>query len=129
MHSDPEADLSGIRGLVDSDREFYRDWNLTRLECSSKHEATVTINGTDATVELASWDEPQQVTLAYVNIGDHVMRVTSLNLSEEELLQSLRTLTVLQEDQSALTQHIQDFRGASQELRAYWSARVAESPK
>ena len=111
-YGDPEADLFSIRGLVDSDRE-----------------ATVRVNGTDAMAELASWDEPQQVTLAHVNIGDHQMRVTSLNLSEEKLLQSLQTLTVLQEDQSALTQHIQDYKRASQELRAYWSARVAESPK
>ena len=128
-YRDPEADLSSIRGLVDSDGDFYRDWNLERLESSPNHAATVKVNGTDAMVELTSWHEPQQVTLAHVNIGDHQMRVTSLNLSEEKLLQSLRTLTVLQEDQSALTQHIQDFKRASQELRAYWSARVAESPK
>ena len=126
---DPEADLSSIRSLVDSDRNFYRDWNLKRIECSPKREATVRVNGTDAMVELASWHEPQHVTLAHMNIGDNPMRVTSLNLSEEELLQCLRTLIVLQEDESALTQHIQDYNRASQELRAYWSARATESPK
>ena len=128
-YRDPEADLSSIRELVDRDRDFYRDWNLKRIECSPKREATVSVDGTDATVELASWHEPQQVTLAHMNIGDHPMRVTSLNLSEEELLQCLRTLTVLQEDRSAFTQHIQDYNRASQELRAYWSARATESPK
>ncbi len=128
-YRDPEADLSSIRGLVDSDRDFYRDWNLKRIECSPKREATVRVNGTDAMVELASWHEPQQVTLAHMNIGDHPMRVTSLNLSEEELLQCLRTLTVLQEDRTALTQHIQDYNRASQELRALWGAGATDSPK
>ena len=128
-YRDPEADLSSIRGLVDSDRDFYRDWNLERLESSPNHAATVKVNGTDAMVELTSWHEPQQVTLAHINIGDHQMRVTSLNLSEEELLQSLGTLIVLQEDPSALTQHVQDYKRASQELRAFWSARATESPK
>ena len=128
-YRDPEADLSSIRGLVDSDRDFYRDWNLKRIECAPNHEATVRVNGTDAMAELASWHEPQQVTLAHVNIGDHLMRVTSLNLSEEELLQCLRTLIVLQENRTALTQHIQDYNRASQELRAIWSAGVTDSPK
>ena len=40
-YRDPEADLSSIRGLVDSDGDFYRDWNLKRIECSPKREATV----------------------------------------------------------------------------------------
>ena len=128
-YGDPEADLFSIRDLVDSDGDFYRDWNLERLESSPNHEATVKVNGTDAMVELTSWHEPQQVTLAHVNIGDHQMRVTSLNLSEEELLQCLGTLTVIQGDQSALIQHIQDFKRASQELRAYRSARATDSPE
>ena len=128
-YGDPEADLFSIRGLVDSDGDFYRDWNQKRLECSPKHAATVIVNRTDTIVELTSWHEPQQVTLAHMNVGDHPMRVTSLNLPEEELLQCLRTLIVLQEDQSALTQHIQDYNRASQELRAIWSAGVTDSPK
>ena len=128
-YRDPEADLSSIRGLVDGDGDFYRDWNLKRIECSPKREATISVDGTDAMVELASWHELQQVTLAHMNVGDHPMRVTSLNLSEEELLQCLRTLTVLQEDRTALTQHIQDYNRASQELRALWDAGATDSPK
>ena len=128
-YGDPEADLSSIKGLVDSDRDFYRDWNLKRIECHPRHKAAVSVNGTDAMAELASWHEPQKVTLAHMNLGDHPMRVTSLNLSEEELLQCLRTLIVLQEDRTALTQHIQDYNRASQELRALWGAGATDSHK
>ena len=120
---DLEADLSSIRGLVASDGDFYRDWNLKKIECTPRYEATVRANGTDAVVELTSWHEPQQVTLAHMNIGDHPMRVTSLNLSQEELFQCLRTLVVLQEDQSALTQHLQSYKRASQELHGPWECR------
>ena len=94
-----------------------------------RHKAAVSVNGTDAMAELASWHEPQKVTLAHMNLGDHPMRVTSLNLSEEELLQCLRTLIVLQEDRTALTQHIQDYNRASQELRALWGAGATDSHK
>ena len=125
-YMDPEADLFSIRGLVESDRDFYRDWNLERIQSSPKHEATVRVNGTDETVELASWYEPQLVALAHTRIGDHPMRVTSMNLSEKELLQCLATLIVLQDDQSALTQHIQDYQRSSQELRAYWRSQATE---
>ena len=114
-YMDPEADLFSIRHLVESGRDFYRDWNLERIESSPKHEATVRIDGTDAMVELASWYKPQVVALAHTMIGDHPMRVTSLNLSEEELIRCLQTLIVLQEDQSALTQHIQDYQRSSQD--------------
>ena len=125
-YRDPEADLSSIRGLVASGRDFYRDWNLKRIESSPKHEAIVRVNGIDETVELTSWYEPQPVALAHTMIGDHPMRVTSLNLSEKELLQCLATLIVLQDDQSTLTQHIQDYQRASQELRAYWRSQATE---
>ena len=124
-YSDPEADLFSIRSVVASDRDFH----LKRLESSPKHKATVRINGTDASVELASWDQPQRVTLAHVNMQGHAMRVTSLNLSEEELLQCLQTLTALQDDESALTQHIQDYRRASEELRAFWAAGPTDPPE
>ena len=126
-YMDPEADLFSIRGLVERDRDFYRDWNLERIQSSPKHEATVRVNGIVATVELASWYEPQRVTLAHTRIGDHPMRVTSVNLSEKELLQCLATLIVLQDDQSTLTQHIQDYQRSSQELRAYWRSQATES--
>ncbi len=93
---------------------------MKKIKLSPKYETTVRINGIDALVELTSWMYPEQVTLGHLTIGDHPLRVTSLNVSTEELFQCLRAMVVLQEDQSALTQHQLDFKRASQELRDLW---------
>ena len=68
-------------------------------------------------MELTSWQEPEQVTLAHIQLHGHSIRGTSLNLSDEEVLRCLETLVVLQENQGALAQHQQDFDRAKQELQ------------
>ena len=79
------------------------------------------IDDTDTVVELTSWREPEQVTLARSQLRDHSISAMSLNLSDVELLRCLETLVVLQENQGALTQHQQDFDRASQELQRLWT--------
>ncbi|MDE2837233.1 MAG: hypothetical protein OXL97_06955 [Chloroflexota bacterium] len=120
LDMDVEA-LGSIRGIVDDRADFYRHWNFKKIERAPRHEMHADIAGAGAAVELTSWQEPEQVTLAHIRLHDHSIRATSLNLSEEELLECLRTLVVLQESQGTLTQHQQDFDRASQELQRLWT--------
>ena len=110
-----------IRGLVGGGADFHRDWNLNEIERAPRHEASADIAGARAVVELRSWQEPEQITLAHIQLHDHSIRATSLNLSEEELLRCMTALVVLQENQGALTRHQQDFDRVSQELQRLWT--------
>lgn len=115
MNLDVEV-LGSIEGLVGGSADFHRDWNLNEIERAPRHEVKANIDGADVVVELKSWQEPEQVTLAHVLLQDHSIRVVSLSLFEEDLLECLRTLAVLQENASALALHQQDCEQASREF-------------
>ena len=119
---EPEA-LGSIRSLVGGGIDFHRDWNLRRIERTPRDEVTLRIDGVAVAVELTKWREPAQVILARMNVGGHFIRVTTLNVSEEELLHCLQTLVVLQEDLGALAQHLEDFDRSSRELQRLWEER------
>ncbi|MDE2838921.1 MAG: hypothetical protein OXL97_15645 [Chloroflexota bacterium] len=117
---DVEA-LYAIRGIVDHGADFHRHWNLNEIERAPRREMNANIAGAHAVVELTSWQEPEQITLAHIQLHDHSIRATSLNLTDEELLRCLEKLVVLQENQGVLIQHQQDFDRASQELQRLWT--------
>lgn len=117
---DEEA-MWSIRGIVDDRADFHRHWNLNEIERAPRREVNASIGETDAVVELTSWLEPEQVTLARIQLHDHSIRATALNLSDEELLRCLETLVVLQENRGTLTQHQQDIDRASKELQRLWT--------
>ena len=112
--------LNSISDVVGGGANFHRDWNINEIERAPRREVNMNIAGAHAVVELTSWQEPEQVILASLRMERHTIRATSLNLSEQELLECLRTLVVLQENPSALGQHQQDFGQASQELQRLW---------
>ena len=61
--------------------------------------------------------------------GDAVPLVVlhgGLNLSREQLLDILGTLTVLQEDEDMLTQHQQDYDDASREMREHHASSTPD---
>ncbi|MDE2836024.1 MAG: hypothetical protein OXL97_00740 [Chloroflexota bacterium] len=113
--------LDAIGGLIGSGADFHRHWNLNEIERAPSREVHTNIAGANAAVKLSSWQEPERVTLARIQLHDHSIRAASLNLSDEELLRCLETLVVLQENEGTLTQHQQDFDRASQELQRLWT--------
>lgn len=91
------------------DGNFHRDWNEEQISKASRQHTTVHVGGQPVEVELASWEQPQQVVLAQLELGGHPATAAALNLSPPELLEALGTLVALQEDKEALDQHQQDF--------------------
>ena len=121
---DPESDLMSIWSLLGGGRDFHRDWNLKKIESTPSEVETFRIGEKDQELELTSWHEPEQVIVAHITMGDHSMRVTSLNLSRQELLhQCLATLVDLQEYRDVLAQHQEDYDRTFQELLQHWKHR------
>ena len=96
--------------------DFHRDWNTERLSRSPHQQASIEVNGQAVEVELVSWEEPQRVALARLTLGENHLQAASLNLSQEQLLDTLGTLVILQEDGDTLAQHQQDYAEAHQEM-------------
>ena len=96
--------------------DFHRDWNTERLTQTPRQQATIEVNGQAVEVELVSWEEPQRVALARLTLGENHLQAASLNLSHEQLLDTLGTLVALQEDGDTLAQHQQDYDEARREM-------------
>ena len=88
----PQSDLSCIWSLLGGGRDFHRDWNLKKIESTPSELETFRIGRKDGELVLTSWHEPEQIIVAHMTVGDHSMRVTSLNLPRQELLECLATL-------------------------------------
>ena len=116
------SELSAIIGLVlgcapVEQREFYldrrnihRDWNLDYLSRALRRKVAIQIDGAPTEVELAQWQEPQQVTLAHLALGGRPAMAVSLGISQVRLLGLLKSLVSLQRDSDALAEHQRDFR-------------------
>ncbi|MCH7746176.1 MAG: hypothetical protein IIC84_08900 [Chloroflexi bacterium] len=96
--------------------DFHRDWNTERLSRSPHQQASIEVNGQAVEVDLVSWEEPQRVALARLTLGEGHLQAASLNLSHEQLLDTLGTLVILQEDGDTLAQHQQDYDEARREM-------------
>lgn len=105
--------------------DFHRDWNTERLSKAPHQQATIEVNGQALEVELVSWEEPQRVALARLTLGENHLQAASLNLSHEQLLDTLGTLVALQEDGDTLAQHQQDYDDASQEMREHHASSTS----
>ena len=91
-------------------RNIHRDWNLDYLSRAPKRKATIHIDGTPTEVELAHWQQPQQVTLAHLALGGRPAIAVSLGISQVRLLGLLKSLVSLQVDSDALARHERDYR-------------------
>ncbi len=105
---------------------FHQDWNMERVSQTPRQQATIEVNGQALEVELVSWEEPQRVALARLTLGENHLQAASLNLSHEQLLDTLGTLAVLQEDEDMLTQHQQDYDDASREMREHHASSTSD---
>lgn len=119
----PQSDLMSISNLLGGGRDFHRDWNLKKIESTPREAETFRIGGKDEELVLTSWHEPEQIIVAHLTVGDHSMRVTSLNLPRQELHECLATLVDLQEYQDVLAQHQEDYDRALQEILQRWKHR------
>ena len=92
---------------------FHRDWNEERLRNTAGQQATIQAGGMKVEVNYMSWDEPQRVILARLNLECHILRVVSMNVSWAELQDALTTLSLLKGDQETLA----DYQQGVDELR------------
>ena len=74
------------------------------------------MNVVDVEARFISWDTPQRVVLAYLTVGTTSLSVSALNVSWEELRETLASLVLLREDQETLVDHQQDFDESSRLL-------------
>ena len=98
--------------------DIHQGRNLERVSLASRERTTILVGGMAAEIELASWLEPQRVTLGRLTLGKHLLMSASLGLSRPELLQALATVVVLQQDEEALAQHQRGYDEADQVLRS-----------
>ena len=116
------AELRAVVGLVlgcapVEQRRFYldrrnvhRDWNLDRLSRAPRRVVTIQIDGKPTVVEVAPWQEPQEVSLARLALDDRPALVVSLGVSQVQLLGALKGLVSLRQDADALAEHERDYR-------------------
>ncbi len=107
----PELDSIGevARGAESfRDGTFHRYWNEEQIHQASRHQTTVQIGGQPVDVDLATWEQPQRVALASLEIARCPATAASLNLTHPELLLVLGTLVALREDTEAVKEHQQD---------------------
>ena len=90
------------------DGTFHRDWNEEQIQQVSRQHTTVQIGGQPVDVDLASWEQPQRVILAHLDLAGLPATAAALNLTEAELFLVLGTLVALKEDPEALVEHQQD---------------------
>ena len=102
--------------------DIHQGRNLERVSLASRERTTILVGGMAAEIELASWLEPQRVTLGRLTLGKHLLLSASLGLSRPELLQTLATVVVLQQDEEALAQHQRGYDEADQVCCAHPTA-------
>jgi len=98
---------------------FHRDWNQERLQQAPRWKTTIQISGEDVEVELASWEEPFQLLLARFSLGESPLLAASMNMSQQMLLEALRTLALLKEDQAAIDAYQGDMKEVRREQQEY----------
>ena len=91
-------------------RNVHRYWNLDYVSRAPRRNVTIQIDGKRAEVELAHWQEPQQVALARLALDGRPAMAVSLGISHVQLLGLLKSLVALRQDADALAQHEQDYR-------------------
>ena len=96
--------------------DFHRDWNVDRIENTPRQQATIPANGVDVEARFITWDTPHRVVLAYLTMGTNSLTVSALNVSWDDLRETLSSVVVLQDDQEALTSHQQDVDESSRLL-------------
>lgn len=116
------AELTAVVGLVlgcapVEQRKFYldrrnvhRDWNLDYINGAPRRNMTIQIDGRSVEVEVAHWQEPQQIALARLALDGRSLLAVSLGITRIQLLGLLKALVSLRQDADALAEHERDYR-------------------
>ena len=91
-------------------RNVHRDWNLDYLSRASRRDVTIQIDGGALQVEVAHWQEPQQIALARLALDGRSLLAVSLGITRIQLLGLLKALVSLRQDADALAEHERDYR-------------------
>ena len=70
----------------------------------------IQIDGSPTEVEIAHWQEPQQIALAHLALDGRPALAVSLGISQVQLLGLLKSLVALRQDADALAEHDRDYR-------------------
>ena len=106
----PRLRVHGAKESYDRRRNVHRYWNLDYVSRAPRRNVPIQIDGKRAEVELAHWQEPQQVALARLALDGRPAMAVSLGFSHVQLLGLLKSLVALRQDADALAQHEQDYR-------------------
>ncbi|MCH8184870.1 MAG: hypothetical protein IH862_02070 [Chloroflexi bacterium] len=96
---------------------FHRDWNEDVIGQATRRQMTVHVGGRPVEVELRQWEQPQRVILTNLSLGEELLTADSLSLSISDLLDSLMTLVVLQDDAESMQAHQRDIDETRRETR------------
>ena len=91
-------------------RNVHRYWNLDYVSRAHRRNVTIQIDGKHTEVELAHWQEPQQIALARLALDGRPALAVSLGISQVQLLGLLKSLVALSQDADALAEHDRDYR-------------------
>ena len=91
-------------------RNVHRYWNLDYVSRAHRRNVTIQIDGKHTEVELAHWQEPQQIALAHLALDGRPTLAVSLGVSQVQLLGLLKSLVALRQDAGALAEHDRDYR-------------------
>ena len=90
----------------------HRDWNLDYLRRAPRRHMTLQVHGRRTTVEIASWQEPQRVALAHLDLDGSPALAASLGMSHIQLIALLKGLAPLARGEEALAEHERDYRAS-----------------
>ncbi len=91
-------------------RNVHRYWNLDYVSRAHRRNVAIQIDGSPTEVELAHWQEPQQIAIAHLTLDGRPAMAVSLGVSHVQLLGLLKSLVSLQRDSEALAEHDRDYR-------------------
>ena len=97
-------------------RNVHRYWNLDYISRAHRRNVTIQIDGKHTEVELAHWQEPQQIALAHLAPDGRPAMAVSLGVSQVQLLGLLKSLVALRQDAGALAEHDRDYRTSRPDL-------------
>ena len=118
MMADLRAIISLVLGCASTEqresyerrRNVHRFWNLDYVSRAHRRNVTIQIDGKHTEVELAHWQEPQQIAIAHLTLDGRPAMAVSVGVSQVQLLGLLKSLVALRQDADALAEHDRDYR-------------------
>lgn len=98
---------------------FHELWNQDKVSEAARRTLEVQIAGELRQVETAAWEEPFKTSVFTFTLPPVHITACSLNLSEQDTVDSLGHLAVLQDDESSIATHQADLEENMRILQAH----------